>query len=217
MTSSIAAIHVAKKQLGLDEDTYRAKLKNITGKPSAKDMTEAERQKVLKVFRGEGFAPAPAAAGGRKPLAGRYAKKLQALWIAAWNLGIVENRDDKALIAFVTRQTGLDHVRFLHHADDARSAIEGLKRWLSREAGVGFGNTNGYDWLASDGAKIAWAQWKILHPSCSLMVRQGFDAEVIALAGEQVSWIGDLKASHWQMVMNAFGECIRQRGEQARG
>lgn len=29
MTSSIAAIHVAKKSLGLDEDTYRAKLQNI--------------------------------------------------------------------------------------------------------------------------------------------------------------------------------------------
>ncbi len=53
MTSSIAAIHVAKKQLGLDDDTYRAKLTNITGKASVKDMTEAERQKVLTVFRNE--------------------------------------------------------------------------------------------------------------------------------------------------------------------
>ncbi|MGV1823753.1 regulatory protein GemA [Agrobacterium vitis] len=211
MTSSIAAIHVAKKQLGLDEDTYRAKLKNITGKPSAKDMTEAERQKVLKVFRGEGFAPAPASAGRRKPLAGRYAKKLQALWIAGWNLGVVENRDDKALIAFVTRQTGLDHVRFLHHADDAKSAIEGLKRWLSREAGVGFGNTNGYDWLASDGAKIAWAQWKILHQDCNLNVRGCFDCEVLALTGDRVGSLGDLMPEHWQMVTKLLGERVRAR------
>ncbi len=32
MTSSIAAIHVAKKRLGLDDDTYRAKLANITAR-----------------------------------------------------------------------------------------------------------------------------------------------------------------------------------------
>ncbi|MDQ0454690.1 regulatory protein GemA [Rhizobium paknamense] len=211
MTSSIAAIHVAKKQLGLDDDTYRAKLEKITGKASVKLMTEAERQTVLTVFRNEGFAPAPAGAGKRKSLTGKFAKKLQALWIAGWNLGVVENRDDAALLAFVTRQTGLDHVRFLHHADDARSAIEGLKRWLAREAGVSFGNNNGYDWLSSDGAKIAWAQWRILYPGCSLIVRQGFDQEVMALAGDDVRWIGDLTARHWQLVMNAFGERVRAR------
>ncbi|ACM37179.1 hypothetical protein RvVAT039_04530 [Agrobacterium vitis] len=209
MTSSIAAIHVAKKHLGLDEDTYRAKLENITGKPSAKDMTEAERQKVLKVFRGEGFAPAPASAGKRKPLVGKFAKKLQALWIAGWNLGVVENRDDAALLAFVTRQTGLDHVRFLHHADDAKKAIEGLKTWLAREAGVGFGNTNGQEWLASDGAKIAWAQWKILNPGVSLIVRKGFDAQVASLLGLSNVWLADLKPSQWQTVMNALGERVR--------
>ncbi|MCF1485060.1 regulatory protein GemA [Agrobacterium vitis] len=211
MTSSIAAIHVAKKHLGLDEDTYRAKLENITGKPSAKDMTEAERQKVLKVFRGEGFAPAPASAGKRKPLVGKFAKKLQALWIAGWNLGVVENRDDAALLAFVTRQTGLDHVRFLHHADDAKKAIEGLKTWLAREAGVGFGNTNGQEWLASDGAKIAWAQWKILNPGVSLIVRKGFDAQVASLLGLSNVWLADVKPSQWQTVMNALGKRVRAR------
>ena len=58
MTSSIAAIHVAKKQLGLDEDTYRAKLRLIVGKDSTKAMSEAERQKVLEALRKDGFKPA---------------------------------------------------------------------------------------------------------------------------------------------------------------
>ncbi|MCF1492474.1 DUF1018 domain-containing protein [Agrobacterium vitis] len=209
MTSSIAAIHVAKKQLGLDEDTYRAKLEKITGKASVKVMTEAERQTVLTVFRNEGFAPAPAGAGKRKPLTGKFAKKLQALWIAGWNLGVVDQRDDAALLAFVTRQTGLDHVRFLHHADDAKKAIEGLKTWLAREAGVGFGNTNGQEWLASDGAKIAWAQWKILNPGVSLIVRKGFDAHVASLLDLSNVWLADVKPSQWQTVMNALGERVR--------
>ncbi|MGF6156990.1 phage gp16-like protein [Ensifer sp. KUDG1] len=61
MTSSLAAIHVAKKKLGLDDDSYRAKLTHITGKSSTKDMTEQERQRVLAVFRNEGFQPVPSA------------------------------------------------------------------------------------------------------------------------------------------------------------
>ncbi|QND45325.1 regulatory protein GemA (plasmid) [Rhizobium lusitanum] len=210
MGSSVAAIHVAKKQLGLDDDAYRAKLSRITGKASLKDMTEAERLSVLTVFRNEGFRPAPARRpDGRQKLTGKYAKKLQALWIAAWNLGIARDRDDKAMLAFVKRQTGIDHTRFLIHQDDAAKAIEGLKGWLAREAGVGFGNTNGYEWLATDAAKIAWAQWKMLHPDANLLVRKGFDEEAARLAGISIVWLADLKQSHWQAVMNALGERVR--------
>ncbi len=208
MTSSIAAIHVAKKQLGLDDDTYRAKLSNITGKSSVKDMTEQERQKVLTVLRNDGFRPADANTAKGK-LSGPYAKKLQALWIAGYNLGVVSDRRDAALLAFVKRQTGLDAVRFLHHADDARAAIDGLKGWLKREAGVSFGSTNGQEWLASDGAKIAWAQWKILHPGTDLINRRGFDAEVFRLIDIPSYWLAALTGSQWQVVMNALGERVR--------
>lgn len=210
MTSSIAAIHVAKKQLGLDEDTYRAKLHVITGKSSVKDMTEVEREKVITAFRQDGFTPVERRQDGRQKLTGRFAKKLQALWIGGYNLGVVENRDDSAMLAFVKRQTGLDHTRFLHYADDARKAIEGLKAWLHREAGVSFGNTNGYDWMAADGAKIAWAQWKLLNPEARLMVRKGFDEAVLAIAGpEAVGMMVNVTPTVWQKVMNALGEQVR--------
>ncbi|MGV8939071.1 MAG: gp16 family protein [Allorhizobium sp.] len=211
MTTSYAAIHVAKKQLGLDDDTYRAKLTNITGKSSTVDMTEAERQAVLTVFRNEGFKPSSAARrpDGRQKLTGKFAKKLQALWIAGFNLGVVENRDDSALLAFVKRQTGIDHTRFLTFADDGRAAIEALKAWLRREAGVSFGNTNGQEWLASDGAKIAWAQWKLLTPGVSLIVRKGFDAEVARLLKSERKFLADVTAGQWQTVMNALGERVR--------
>lgn len=208
MTASIAAIHVAKKQLGLDEDTYRLKLTVITGKASAKDMTEAERERVLQVLRKEGFQPKSNRRGdGRLKLTGKYAKKLQALWIAAWNLGIVRDRDDRALIAFVKRQTGLDHTRFLVYADDAKRAIEALKGWINREAGVSYGNTNGYEWLSADGAKVAWAQWKILVPGAGLLVRKGFDSEVAKLTGRPM--LEKVTAADWRIVMNSFGDRIR--------
>ena len=205
MTSSIAAIHVAKKQLGLDEDTYRAKLTNITGKPSTKEMTEAERQKVLKVFRNEGFAPAPAARrpDGRAKLTGKYAKKLQALWIAGWNLGIFRERDDAALVAFVKRQTGLDAVQFLRHADDARKAVEALKAILARDGGV--------DWKRlppgvniSDAQRIAWAQFRILYPD-----GVGFWSVVQSICGIPADC--HVSPELWITVMNYFGKRIRDR------
>lgn len=134
MSKSIAAMHVAKKALGLDDDSYRDALRKATGKASASVMTEGERQKALEHFRNLGFKAR--STGRRKPLEGRFAPKLQALWIAGWNLGLVRDRDDRALIAFVKRQTGIDHVRFLRHGQDAIKAIEALKGWLARAGGV---------------------------------------------------------------------------------
>lgn len=132
--TSIAAMHVAKKQLGLDDDTYRAALFQVTGKSSSAEMTEAQRQDVLEHFRQRGFKASSTAR--RKPLEGKFAGKLQALWIAGWNLGLVRDRDDRALLAFVKRQTGIDHTRFLRHGEDAMKAIEALKGWLERSGGV---------------------------------------------------------------------------------
>ena len=134
MSKSVAAIHVAKKELGLDDDTYRVALMSAVGKSSAADMTEGERRKVLEHFRERGFKAR--STGRRKPLEGKFAGKLQALWIAGWNLGLVRDRDDRALVAFVKRQTGIDHVRFLRHGQDAIKAIEALKGWLARAGGV---------------------------------------------------------------------------------
>lgn len=203
MTSSIAAIHVAKKQLGLDEDTYRAKLRLIVNKTSTKDMTEDERQKVLQVFRNEGFKPAlKPRPDGRKKLTGKYAGKLQALWIAGWNLGIFRERDDAALIAFVKRQTGLDAVQFLRFADDARKAIEALKAIIAREGKV--------DWSPSrfmpphiqvDGYRIAAAQWR----------RLGNQGDLMAFARRQVgkAMPEALDDGDWIVVMNELGKRVR--------
>ncbi|SDU08973.1 gp16 family protein [Stappia sp. ES.058] len=135
--STLATIHIAKKELGLDDETYRDFLARETGKRSAKDLTEAERRKVVLAFEQQGFKRS--SKGGSKPradrLSGPYAAKLQALWIAAWNLGIVENASDAALIAFVKRQTGISHGRWLRHGDDATKVIEALKDWMRRESG----------------------------------------------------------------------------------
>jgi phage gp16-like protein len=53
----LAKIHVAKAQLALDDDTYRAMLKSVTGVASAKDLTLAAAEKLLKHMERCGFQP----------------------------------------------------------------------------------------------------------------------------------------------------------------
>ncbi len=203
--SLIAKMHVAKKQLGLDEDTYRDTLERVTGKRSAKDMNDKERTAVILHFTNAGFTNAPAKprADGRKKLVGKYAGKLQALWIAGWNLGLVKNKDDAALLAFVKRQTGIDHTRFLRDGDDAYKAIEALKKWLER-AGVDWTNSGlPSSHSSTSGYKIAVAQFRKLNQD----EQPGFHTAVTKLAGKPIDQC--TRESDWWPVMNAFGERIR--------
>jgi phage gp16-like protein len=73
-----AAIHAARKRLGLDDDTARDLYARVTGKRSLRDMSE--QQRVVEELRRQSFKPL--SNGSRKTLDGRFAKKLQALWIA---------------------------------------------------------------------------------------------------------------------------------------
>ena len=211
--SAIAAIHVARKQLGLDEDTYRAVAVRVTGKGSAKDMTEAERQQLLEEFRRRGFKKA--STGSRKKLEGRYAAKLQALWISAWNLGLVEHREDSALLAFVKRQTGIEHVRFLHYPEDANKAIEALKGWMAREAGVDWSVDKFMpDYAREPGCKIARAQFAILHRIDPAFAEMNSLVHWLLVSRRDrpgtPAHIEDFHSEHWPAVMNALGEKIRE-------
>lgn len=204
--SALAAIHVARKQLGLDEDTYRAVLVRVTGKASAAAMSEAERQSVVQELRRHGFKPA------RKGLEGPYAKKLQALWIAGWNLGLVRDRSDAAMLAFVARQTGIEHTRFLRDAADARKAVEALKGWIARDGGVDWKESKYRQaWMETPGFRIAWAQYRILVPGATIIGNgRAFRREIERILGTREFDLGQLPQEQWQAVMNGLGERVRK-------
>ncbi|WP_198332349.1 gp16 family protein [Psychrobacter aquimaris] len=63
----MAKIHIAKKDLHLDDDTYRDVLWRVTGKRSCKDMTIAQLQDVVKDMEKSGFKPKAAPKHGKKP------------------------------------------------------------------------------------------------------------------------------------------------------
>lgn len=57
--SLTAKIHIARKDLGLDDDTYRAMLEHLTGHRSSKDCTDRQLVMVIASLRRRGWNPAP--------------------------------------------------------------------------------------------------------------------------------------------------------------
>lgn len=53
--SQLAQIHIARKDLGLDEDTYRAMLMDVAGVASSADLTAKGRRDVLARFESKGW------------------------------------------------------------------------------------------------------------------------------------------------------------------
>lgn len=122
----LAQIHIAKAQLGLDEDTYRAMLFAIGRVASAADLDQAGRHRVLEHLRSRGFRPA-----AHKPLRDPRQRKILALWLGLRDAGVLQVADDAALAHWIERQTGVARLEWLDTAQ-AQACIEALKAWLAR-------------------------------------------------------------------------------------
>lgn len=62
----MAKIHVAKTQLGMDDESYRALLARVAGVQSAKELSGRQVGRVLAEFQRLGWTPVPAKKAGRK-------------------------------------------------------------------------------------------------------------------------------------------------------
>ncbi|ASJ24134.1 gp16 family protein [Laribacter hongkongensis] len=73
--ATLAKIHIAKKDLGMDDDTYRAMLTAVAGVSSSRDLDDKAAAKVLRHLRRCGWKPAfgqrPHAARSREALLGK--------------------------------------------------------------------------------------------------------------------------------------------------
>lgn len=78
-TAELATIHVGKKQLGLDDETYRDMLWTVARVRSAKDLDHKGRREVIEHMRARGFArlaPEPVVNVGKAPV---FSEEKQAL------------------------------------------------------------------------------------------------------------------------------------------
>jgi len=117
------AVRAACRRKGIDDDDRRAIQLEVTGKGSMTQMSPGQLGKLLDHLNRDWTKPE----GDRAHLG-----KMRALWWSLYWLGAIHRPDDEALTAFVTRQTGVEHLRFLDHRK-AQAVIEALKSWLERE------------------------------------------------------------------------------------
>lgn len=127
----LAKIHVARKDLAMEEDDYRQILFDQTGKLSAGDCDERQLAKVLDALKAKGFRPVPK---GRKSGVAQHpmARKARALWISLHHLGLVHNPSEEALEAMAKRQLGCERLVWARQSDAFR-LIEALKEWGKRK------------------------------------------------------------------------------------
>lgn len=72
----LAKIHIAKQQLGMNDDTYRAMLAQVAGVTSAKALDARGRQRLLAHLEKLGFTPKASKRLGRQPHGGRNKQAL---------------------------------------------------------------------------------------------------------------------------------------------
>jgi phage gp16-like protein len=138
--AELGAIHIAKKQLRLDDDLYRAVIERVSGQfratpvNSSALLTPRERAALIEEMRRLGFRrverpqrrdDVPAAPGE-----GQLGKIL-ALWAELGATGTLHDPSMKGLRAFCKKMVGIEAPGWLTAAQ-SNKVIEALKAWLAR-------------------------------------------------------------------------------------
>jgi phage gp16-like protein len=128
----IKKIHIAKADLKLDDDRYRAMLLGLTGKDSCKDMTLRELNQVYRQMEKDGFVvKVKKGRTTRKPENNAFQKKIWAIWFDLKDKGLVSG-GNAALNKIVKRQTGIESIDWIYAKQDADPIIECLKAMQKR-------------------------------------------------------------------------------------
>jgi hypothetical protein len=133
--ANLATIHIAKKQLGFDEDTYRDLLEGITGKRSAKDMDLKEHIQVIREFERLGFRVESRRRGGRRydelglrpgMASPATLRMIEVLWHQ-----VCRAKDERtSLQRWLFKWYGVSDIRFLdfENGEKAKEALKSMSR-----------------------------------------------------------------------------------------
>ncbi|THA21139.1 regulatory protein GemA [Histophilus somni] len=142
----IQLIHIAKQKLAIDEFSYRAMLKRITGKESTTKMSLAELMMVMHELEQKGFkktAKKPTHSPSTKSAVAKsnIAAKIRAIWINMHKQGMIRDGSEQALNAWVRsvanpilRNQNQPLVLNVGALEDQMASIvlERLKKWQQR-------------------------------------------------------------------------------------
>ncbi|MGA5655243.1 gp16 family protein [Rahnella contaminans] len=140
----ITLIHVARREKGLDEDTYRQLLVTATGKDSCRGMSLEQLNAAYDAFKERGFKRSfKADKKGVKTRSPEHMRteiigKIRAVWLEMHRHKIIICSSDAALNAYVEKMTkshndgtGVARIEWLNVAL-ATQVVETLKKWHVR-------------------------------------------------------------------------------------
>jgi phage gp16-like protein len=129
----LAQIHIAKKDLGMEDDAYRGVIKAISNgaTDSAGGLDFAGRKKLLDHLKSCGFKVKPKDAKRLFPDTPAW-NKIWSLWQTLADQGKVQDRRAGALLAFCKHQTKVDQVAWMD-AGHVFAVTEALKSWVNRK------------------------------------------------------------------------------------
>lgn len=130
----IKLIHVARRELRIDEDTYRlmlAGMKGLDGATSTADLSVPNLLLVLEQLKQKGFKVRPNKKAKRPLADDEQSKKIRALWLTLHDMGVIRDPSEEALAKYVLRMTRVAALQWLTAAQ-ASQVIENLKQWMGR-------------------------------------------------------------------------------------
>ncbi len=131
----LAKIHIAKKELALADEDYRAILMRLFGKDSAGELRYDQLNELVAHFKTLGWKPKIKKDKNHRPASSKPAvRKVYALWNLLYKAEKVEASKPDGFIANFTRRQGKE-VATAEWCDNHQlySIIEALKAWCLRE------------------------------------------------------------------------------------
>lgn len=137
-TSLIKLIHVARRELQLDDDTYRAFLMQKTGKISCRELTVTQLEQVLDTMKERGFKKQNKHPRRRFKGYVTPREKVYKIWQQMAEDGFIADGSDTALDKYVERLTarrnggqGVSTLAWCH-GESLQVVLETLKQWHIR-------------------------------------------------------------------------------------
>ena len=125
----LAILHVAKKQLGLDDATYRDMLQSYDGVKSAKDLSLQGFRQIMNCFVDTGFGTKLLERSGMATPG--QIRKIYASWWALSGSYYEEGQERTSLGGFLKKRFAVSHEQFLTF-QKATAVIEAIKRIKGR-------------------------------------------------------------------------------------
>ncbi|MDH4869846.1 regulatory protein GemA [Pseudomonas sp. BN515] len=130
----IKLIHVARRDLQMDDDTYRLMLtsmKGLDGATSTADLSIPNLYRVLEQLKQKGFKIRPSKTTKRPPAGDPQSRKIRSLWLTLRDQGVLHDPSEDALVRFVQGLTGVEALQWLT-SEQASQVIEAMKKWSAR-------------------------------------------------------------------------------------